>query len=85
MSKRLQVLLGESEYRELKKLARRSHMTVSELVRQAIRATRGREPAQDSSRKLSAVRAAAQHGFPVADIEQMLADIERGYLAQDGS
>ena len=36
MSKRLKVLLGELEYRDLKKLARRNQMSVSEWVRHAI-------------------------------------------------
>ena len=84
MSKRLQVLLGESEYRDLKKVARRNQMSVSEWVRQAIRTVRGREPVQLSARKLSAVRAAARHGFPVGDIGQMVAEIESGYLDQNG-
>ncbi|MDQ3518574.1 MAG: hypothetical protein M3466_09220 [Gemmatimonadota bacterium] len=59
-------------------------MSVSEWVRHAIRAVRSREPAQLSSRKLSAVRAAARHGFPVGDVEQMLAEIQRGYVGQNG-
>ncbi|MGH7718848.1 MAG: ribbon-helix-helix protein, CopG family [Gemmatimonadaceae bacterium] len=85
MSKRLQVLLDDAEFRELQKLARRHRMTVSEWVRQALRTMRRREPTQDASRRLAAVRAAARHTFPVTDIEQMLAEIERGYLGDDRS
>ncbi len=80
MSKRLQVLLDEAEYREIQKIARRQRMSVSEWVRQTLRRGRRSEPVQDAERKLSAVRAASRHEFPTADIDAMLAEIERGYL-----
>jgi hypothetical protein len=84
MSKRLQVVLGDEEYREIKRLARRHRMTVSEWVRQSLRRARRSEPVVDAGRKLDIVRAAAGHEFPVADIEQMLEEIERGYLGEPG-
>ena len=81
MSKRLQVLLDEPEWREVQRAARAQRTTMAEWVRQALRAARRREPLGDADRKLAAVRSAARHAYPVADIDQMLADIERGYLA----
>jgi len=81
MSKRLQVLLDEREWREVQRAARAQRTTVAEWVRQALRAARRREPLGDAGRKLDAVRAAVRHAYPVADMEQMLAEIERGYLA----
>ncbi len=36
---------------------------------------------QDTMRKLDAVRVAVRHEFPTADIDDMLAQIERGYGA----
>lgn len=83
MSKRLQVLLDEVELAEIRKTARRNRMTTAEWVRQALRAARRREPGGDAKKKLDVVRAAAAHAFPTADIGQMLAEIERGYL-EDG-
>jgi hypothetical protein len=80
MSKRLQVLLEESELREIQRSARHRRMTVAEWVRQALRAARRSEPRSDTGKKLQAVRAAAEHGFPTADIGEMLQQIERGYL-----
>jgi hypothetical protein len=80
MSRRLQVLLDEAEYREIQKIARRQRMTVSEWVRQTLRRGRRTEPLADAERKLDAVRAAARHAFPTADIDAMLGEIERGYL-----
>lgn len=85
MSKRLQVLLEESEMRDLRRLARRSNTTVAEWVRRALRAARRAEPRGDAERKLAAVRAASRQAFPTADIEQMLAEIERGYRAPPGA
>jgi hypothetical protein len=80
MSKRLQVLLEDSELREIQRIARGQRMTVAEWVRQALRAARRRAPLGEASKKLDAVRLAARHAFPTGDIEQVLADIERGYL-----
>ena len=79
MSKRLQVLLDETEMRELRRIARAHRMTVAEWVRQSLRDARRREPLTDPGAKLTAIRRAATHAFPTADIEEMLADIERGY------
>lgn len=54
-------------------------MTVAEWVRQALRAARRNQPRTGANAKLEAIRAASQHSFPTADIDQMLAEIERGY------
>lgn len=80
MSIRLQVVLSASELREIQQAARRERLTVSEWVRQMLREARRRQPRRDAGRKLQAIRAAATHAFPTADIEQMLAEIESGYL-----
>ena len=80
MSKRLQVLLTESEWRELQRASRAEGTTVAEWVRKALRAARRAESQGDAGRKLETVRAAARHEYPVADTGQMLAEIERGYL-----
>ena len=79
VSKRLQVLLGDDEFDDLQAEARRQGMTLSQWARQVLRRAREERPAGDRARKLAAVRAAARHAFPTADIEEMLAEIERGY------
>jgi Arc/MetJ-type ribon-helix-helix transcriptional regulator len=84
MSKRLQVVLDDGEYREIQQIARRQRMSVSEWVRQALRRVRRSEPVRDAEVKLEAVRAALRHEFPTADIDRMLAEIERGYLGDGG-
>jgi len=84
MSKRLQVILDEAELREIQRIARRQRLTVAEWVRQALRVARRRAPGGDATRKLEAVRAAVRHSFPTAGVEEMLADIERGYSGRAG-
>jgi hypothetical protein len=79
MSKRLQVLLKEPEYREIQQAARSRNMTVAEWVRQALSLVRRSEPSGNYGKKLDAIRAAARHEYPTADIDRMLAEIERGY------
>jgi len=81
MSKRLQVLLDESELDDLREAASRQGVPVSEWVRRAIREARRREPSRDVEAKLRAVREAVKHEFPTADIDQMNAEIEQGYLS----
>jgi hypothetical protein len=79
MSKRLQVVLDDKEMREIERSARLRNMSLSEWVRQSLRAARLAEPVGDPTRKLQVVRAAVAHTFPTADIDQMLGEIEAGY------
>lgn len=80
MSKRLQVLLDETEFDRLRHLAREKGMTVAEWVRQAVRRAASEQPRGDADRKLAIVRHAVEHRFPTGDIDQMQDEIERGYL-----
>lgn len=80
MSKRLQVLLEEEEFQEIREVARLRRMTVAEWVRSAMREARAREPQAPTGTKLAAIRAGAKHNFPTADIDQMLAEIDSGYV-----
>jgi hypothetical protein len=82
MSKRLQVIVDDAEYRHLQKTAKRRGLTVSQFVREAIRALGRLEPSTDATRKLLAVREAVRHSYPAPDVDQMLAEIERGYASQ---
>jgi hypothetical protein len=84
MVKRLQVLLDETELREMQRLARRRGVTLADWVRQVLRAASRREPETDPDTKLARVRAAARHEFPAPDIDQMLAEIAAGYRLDRG-
>lgn len=82
MAKRLQVILQDPEYREIQRVARSRRMSIAEWVRQALTVARRQEPLGNVSQKLDAIRAAARHSFPTADIDTMLAEIESGYLGK---
>ena len=79
MTKRLQVTVTDSDYRQIQRMARSRRMSIAEWVRQALEPVVRRESLGDVDKKLEAIRAAAQHNFPVADIDQMLAEIGKGY------
>ncbi len=79
MSKRLQVLINESEYAQIQQIAARKNITVAEWVRHALREAKREEPAKSGRLKLDAVRRSLQFGFPSGDIEKMLDEIESGY------
>lgn len=74
------MLLDDVEWREIRQMARRRGTTVAEWVRQALRAARRTDASGDPRRKLEAIRRGATYSFPTADVDQMLAEIERGYL-----
>ena len=48
-------------------------------VRQVLRAACDAEPRTPARQKLAAIRAAALHTFPVADVAEMIEQIEGGY------
>ncbi len=81
--KRMQVLIEDTEYRKIFRVAKRQGMTLAEWVRQALRAAYRQEPLGDREKKLAAVRTAASHEFPTADIDQMLSEIANGYRSSE--
>lgn len=79
MPRRIQVFVDEEELLEIRRVARERRMTVAEWVRNAMREELRRKPGISPERKLAVIRAAAKHRFPTDDVEQMLAEIARGY------
>ena len=75
MSKRLQVILSDEEYEELRLVSSAAGVTVSEWVRQALRKMRRDRSLLAADGKIDAVRAAAK-----ADIDARLDEVESGYL-----
>lgn len=82
MAKRLQVILQDHEYRDLQRAAKAKRVTIAAWVRQALLAAQREAPQGDTAKKLAAVRLGARHAFPTADIDDMLAQVERGYLSE---
>ena len=81
MSKRLQVVMEEAELRRLRRAAKADGVTMSEWVRRALRDAVERTPRTSARRKLETIRAAAQYDFPAPDMDQMNAEIARGYAS----
>ena len=79
MSKRLQVLLEESEFGRLRQIAREEGVTVSAWVRRVLRQASRDLPARRAEEKLTAIAHAVLHAFPTTDVDDMLAEIEQGY------
>jgi DNA helicase IV len=79
MAKRLQVILKDPEYREVKRAARSRQMSIAEWVRQALAHAHHHEPVGRVGKKLEVIRAAVRLGYPTGDIDRMLAEIEMGY------
>ena len=73
MAKRLHVILQDSEYREVQRMARSRRMSIGAWVRQALALSRRQGKHGGKDKKLAAIRAAAQYDFPVSDIAGMLA------------
>ncbi len=78
MSKRLQVLVPDSEYENLSKVARRNKVSVSELVRQSITLILTRNRQRTPQEKIAAIMRYARFSGPTGDIEQILGEIDRG-------
>ena len=79
MGEQVNKIFQDADYREIQKMARSRRMSLAEWVRQALELARRREPLGTTGKKLDTIRAAAQHDYPTADINTMLAEIERGY------
>lgn len=81
MSRRLQVLLEDDELREIQALAKGRRQTTATFVREALRDARIAAQYPPADTRLRAIREAAEaYAYPVGELEEMLADIERGYL-----
>ena len=81
MSKRLQVIMPEAEYKLLHSAAKRSRCTVAGLVRASLRETLAAKPQRPPQERLLAILRFAKASGPTADIEEMLAEIDRGFLS----
>jgi hypothetical protein len=81
VSKRLQVILPDDEYRALAAAAQRQGKPVARVVRESLKRTLGEEAGIDPNDRIAAVLRFARFAGPTGDIDQMLDDIERGRAA----
>jgi len=73
--------MADQEMSDIQILAQREHLTVGEWVRRTLREARAQKSVKDPAAKLEAIRRAAEYNFPEVDIDQMLREIEQGYLS----
>ncbi|MYB43193.1 MAG: antitoxin [Chloroflexi bacterium] len=78
MSKRLQVVMPDEEYEAVADLARREGKPVARVVRDSLRRTVAEEQQVSPEERIAAVLRFARFAGPTGDIDQMLAEIERG-------
>ena len=78
MSKRLQVLLPEKDYRALAVVSRKESKTIAEWVRDSIRRRLKVVEPPSPEKKLSKILKYARYSGPTGDIEQILSEIEKG-------
>jgi hypothetical protein len=81
MSKRLQVVMADDELARYEQVARAMGLTLSTWVRQSLRKAQQDVAEGNVDAKLAAIREAYAYAFPAPDVEEMLAEVERGYLA----
>lgn len=80
MSKRLQVLVEPKEYRQFQALAEAKGLSLGEWVRQILRRFAQSTSTKNPQIKIAQIRKASQLNYPTGDIEQILAETEKGYL-----
>lgn len=85
MTKRLQVLLKDDELAEIRLAAQRQRLTVAEWVRSALRQARTTDARRPAADKLRVIRAGAQHAYPTGSIDEILTEIEQGYVDSTGT
>ncbi len=78
MSKRLQIVVSDEEYRALAKLARKRAKPVAQVVRESLRRTMADESERRPEERIAAVLRFARFSGPTGDIEQILQEIEQG-------
>lgn len=83
MSRRLQVVVKDEELEGYERTAQAVGLSMSEWVRQSLRAAERQVSTGDVEAKLAAIRQAASYSFPVpADVNTLLAEVEAARLAE---
>jgi hypothetical protein len=78
VSKRLQVILSDSEYRAVETAAARRGTPIASVVRESLRRYIEADFLEDPSARLASVLRFARFSGPTGDVEQLLEEIERG-------
>jgi hypothetical protein len=84
MSRRLQVVVADTDLERYAHTANAAGLTLSEWARQALRQAERAQSSGDVEAKLAAIRGAASHraGGHEVDVDTMIAETEAGRLAE---
>lgn len=83
MRKRLEIRIADDEFWAIQDAATRRHLTTAAWVRVALQRARHKAVTSEVAQKRHAITVAADHAFPVGNVDAMLVEIERGY--EDGT
>ena len=78
MSKRLQIIVNDSEADIFRRVAESSGLSLSEWARRALGREASRQSGPGAAQVLEALDRALECGHPTGDIDRILADIEAG-------
>lgn len=78
MSRRLQILLPQQEYKQVSALCRKMSKTVSEWVREGIRERLIQSKPMPAGQRLARILKFARMSGPTGSIERILEEIEQG-------
>jgi hypothetical protein len=78
MSKRLQIVMPDDEYRAVARAAKQRGKPISQLVRESLRQAVAEDAEQDPDKRIAAVLRFARFSGPTGDIDQLIDEIERG-------
>ncbi len=76
----MQVVMDDAELERYERTARSLGLTLSEWARQVLRAAASTVSRSDVDAKRAALERATTYSFPAPAIEEMLVEIERGYV-----
>jgi hypothetical protein len=78
MSKRLQVVVSDEEYRAITRVAAQRGVPVAEVVRDSLRRTLPGDEAPDPNMRIALVLGFARFAGPTGDIDRILTEVEKG-------
>ncbi|MBI4585144.1 MAG: ribbon-helix-helix protein, CopG family [Planctomycetes bacterium] len=73
--------MDEKEYQRIQRLAKRARLSLGEFVRLALRKAAKLGSERSPQEKLTALRQAVKWEFPTGSIEEINAEIEKGYIS----
>jgi len=80
VSKRLQIVIAESEYEDIARCAQDAHLTLSEWVRSVLRKAKSEVSPRNPELKLLAIKSAMEYSFPIENIEELNSQITQSYM-----